>query len=281
MPSVNCDRAGVTIRVGRIIAIGDVHGCLDELQELLASLCLQGDDWLVFLGDLVDRGPMPVEAVRFVMELRSKYRTSVLRGNHEAKLLLWRQREEQRLATGRENKMRRISEERQAQWREFTNSELVWMRNLPYYLELPDNWVAVHAGFIPGVPLEKQDEDKVIRLRTLWPETGLIAQQTDESAPLEDPPGSVFWTTMWKGPYSVVYGHAVTKGADFPKDVALKHPRVDRLPSTDGGLVSCLGLDTGCCFGGVLTAAELLPDGGSVITQVQSKAEYAILGETR
>lgn len=266
--------------MGRVIAIGDVHGCFVELQELLHKLELRPDDWLVFLGDLVDRGPFPVETVRFIMRLRSVYKTTVLYANHEDKLVLWRHREAQRLATGRENKMRRPDPVRQAQWEEFDEGEILWMKNLPPFVRLPDDWVAVHAGFLPGIPLNDQEISKIIRLRTVWPETGEIAQRTDESSALEDPPGSVFWTSMWDGPESVVYGHSVAKGHGFPFDVARDYPRVDHGHGLDGDFRTCLGIDTGCCFGGRLTAAILGRNGSSQIVQVQARAEYAKYGET-
>ena len=47
---------------GRLIVIGDVHGCLDELHELLDRVeYSQGNDTLIFAGDLVDKGPFSVE----------------------------------------------------------------------------------------------------------------------------------------------------------------------------------------------------------------------------
>ena len=47
---------------GRLIVIGDVHGCLDELHELLDRVeYSQGNDTLIFAGDLVDKGPFSAE----------------------------------------------------------------------------------------------------------------------------------------------------------------------------------------------------------------------------
>lgn len=252
----------------RVVLVGDVHGCLLEAQELITEITPRvGLDRVIFLGDLVDRGPFPVETVRWIRS--SGY--ECLLGNHESKLVRWRRREAQRRETGRENKMRAPSPERQAQWEAFTEEEVDWLRRLPVMLDLADNWMAVHGGLTPGVPLENQNPDKVIRLRALYPDTMKAASLTDEQS-LDDPPGSVFWTTLWKGPWSIVYGHAVH---------GLEHPRIDRMQTANGTPIACIGIDTGVCFGGRLTAAILGKDGDAEFVQVQSKRQYAVLGETR
>lgn len=71
----------------RTFAIGDVHGCLTALQTLLKSLSLKKSDSLIFLGDLVDRGPNSKEVIDLVLELRKSHDTEVLMGNHEQLLL--------------------------------------------------------------------------------------------------------------------------------------------------------------------------------------------------
>jgi hypothetical protein len=248
---------------------------LVELQELIRAVNLRPDDHLVLVGDLVDRGPLPVETVRFVRQLiadRFPGTTTVLLGNHEEKLCRWRFRELQRREAGRENKMRAPSPERQAQWEALTEEEVSWLRGLPAIVELPDNWVGVHAGLFPGKPIPEQDVDKIIRLRTVYPDTMKAGQLTDESGPLVDPPGTVKWMSLWKGPQSVIYGHAVH---------SLEHPRVDRMWSSSGEMIACVGIDTGACFGGRLTAAVLGRNGSVEFTQVQARAQYAELGKTR
>lgn len=268
-------------QVGRTIAIGDVHGCIDELLELLEKLQLQAEDRLVFVGDLVDRGPDPVRVVRHVRDLTvTRPGTVVLKGNHEDKLCKWRLREAQRLATGRENKMRPPNDVRRAQWEALSDEEVEWLRALPTYAVLDDNWLAVHAGLVPGVPVEEQDPDKIMRIRTLDPATLKVGQRTDEQEPLEDPPGTVFWTTLWKGPYSVVYGHAVNKGP-LRQPECFEYPLVSHGFSESKEMIATIGIDTGCCFGGRLTAADLGRNGSVQITQVQSRGQYAVLGETR
>ncbi|MDE0213233.1 MAG: metallophosphoesterase family protein [Deltaproteobacteria bacterium] len=69
--------------------IGDVHGCVDELSALVASLPLERDDTLVFLGDYIDRGPDSKGVVDHLTEFRrqGEQKTVFLRGNHEDMML--------------------------------------------------------------------------------------------------------------------------------------------------------------------------------------------------
>ena len=77
----------------RTIIIGDVHGCLDELDELLALIRPAAGDHIHFLGDLVDRGPDSLGVVRRVRALFSEFPGSVcIAGNHEDKALRYRER---------------------------------------------------------------------------------------------------------------------------------------------------------------------------------------------
>src|SRR5437764_3990121 len=71
---------------GRLIAIGDIHGCHQEFAELLARLNLTKSDRLILLGDLVNRGPDSCK----VIDLAREHRAVALLGNHELRLLNFR-----------------------------------------------------------------------------------------------------------------------------------------------------------------------------------------------
>jgi serine/threonine protein phosphatase 1 len=68
---------------GRTIAIGDIHGCDAALVALLAELAPTGDDMLVILGDVVDRGPDTRACIDRLLNLRERCRLIHLKGNHE------------------------------------------------------------------------------------------------------------------------------------------------------------------------------------------------------
>ena len=75
----------------RYILIGDVHGCLVELQALVRRIAPRSDDTFVLLGDLVDKGPDSSAVVRWVRHLATVYRVVLIEGNHEEKHRRWRQ----------------------------------------------------------------------------------------------------------------------------------------------------------------------------------------------
>lgn len=72
---------------GRIIALGDIHGCDVALGRLLAELALEPHDRLVLLGDVVDRGPGTREAIDQLLELQARVPVVLVRGNHEEMML--------------------------------------------------------------------------------------------------------------------------------------------------------------------------------------------------
>lgn len=244
----------------RYIFVGDVHGCLDELKELLKLASFKkGEDYLVFAGDLVDRGPDPVGCVRLAMESEAV----CVMGNHEEKHIRWRTWE-RRIAQGeaKKNPMRRFDEKRMQEHNALSEADIDYLMAMPKLLRFMEGWLVVHAGFeCNGVPPDAQARDTVCRVRDV-DSSGKMA--ADHKNPLNPVPGAVPWATMWQGPESVIYGHAVHDRANA---------RVDR---HDG--YACYGIDTGCVFGGAMTAlvmpAGSPPNFEPEFVQVQAKREH-------
>lgn len=208
---------------GRLFAIGDIHGCRDELACLLAALPLRPEDRLVFLGDYVDRGPDSAGVVSVLLEVAAtRPNTVFLRGNHEDMLLdyvadggaypsdafLWnggRATAESYGLIGPVTPAALAKAMPAEHARFFADTRL--MHREP-------GIVCVHAGIRPGVPLDQQAPEDLLWIREefLRPPHGLDA--------------------------TVVFGHTPHR------DV------VAHLPGK-------LGLDTGCVYGGMLTAVEL------------------------
>ena len=78
----------------RVYAIGDVHGCAAELESLLAALTIDRDTLVVFLGDYVDRGLDSRRVIDIVVALRNRCEVVALMGNHEAMFLDFLERPE-------------------------------------------------------------------------------------------------------------------------------------------------------------------------------------------
>src|SRR5262245_31716319 len=79
---------------GRLIAIGDVHGCVHALDALLEAIGPTQSDELVFLGDLIDQGRDSAAVLDRLIELRERCRVVLIQGNHEEMLLAARENEQ-------------------------------------------------------------------------------------------------------------------------------------------------------------------------------------------
>jgi len=171
---------------GRIIAIGDIHGCHQEFAELLQLLKLNGDDLLILLGDLVNRGP---DSCR-VIDLARKHNAISLLGNHELRLLGARQ--EKDLASVRESDRATLQKLRPEDW--------LYLEAMPLTYEVPDlNTVFVHGGFLPNIPWRNQGANIVTRIQ--------VINANGQPCKRADAPEALPWADLWNGPPYVVYGH--------------------------------------------------------------------------
>lgn len=249
----------------RTIVIGDVHGCLEECQALIEKVrYLPGIDHLLFLGDLLDKGPDPLGVLRYVRKLPGAH---CLRGNHEDKALRWIRNEKRKQANPSFRNAMEVSPATRDQWASLTEEEVHWLRNLPVVLNLKNGFLAVHGGFLPGVPLNEQETEKIIRVR--WVDANGKYVHLPEGS-RKKPAGVFDWMEVWDGAAHVVYGHAVH---------SLTTPRIDQ-PRAH----ICVGLDTGCVHGGHLTAMvfEGPFPGDFHFEQIRAKKEYmALPPETR
>lgn len=205
-----------TISPGDVVAVGDIHGHLELLIQFLNWVQGSGAH-VVFLGDLIDRGPNDVEVLELVKSLIDNpsdfglAQVDVIRGNHEqmmldaqystADLMLWVQN------GGDVSRHDEIFAHRN------------WVENLPFYKVIGDT-LFVHAGIRPNVPMSKQDEDDLIWIRLPFlNNTGNLAKVF--------PDGSV---------KRVVHGHSPIN----PGNPDIGENRI--------------GIDSGAYFSGVLTA---------------------------
>jgi len=166
--------------LGRTVVVGDIHGCYDELQDLLGRVGFAADDRLICVGDLVVKG----EKSREVLDLfASDARLSSVLGNHD-RAVLRGLRGEAGLKASQEKCVRELEGGRERY--------AAFLGSLPRFLDLGSH-VVVHAGVRPGVPLASQDEDDLVELRTLGP----------DRASRE----GVAWYEVYDGPQTVLFGH--------------------------------------------------------------------------
>ena len=156
-------------------------------------------------------------------------------GNHEEKHLRYRRHEKNRILTGKKNPMNPLSGKKYDVHVKLNDDDWSYIEKMPYFIRFSSRWVVVHAGLQRGLSIEDQDPNVLCRMRFVSEDGKMKGLRGD----LSQPPGTMLWTSMWDQE-NVVYGH-------FVHD--LEHSRIDV-----NGQTLMYGIDTGCCFGGKLTA---------------------------
>ena len=206
-----------TVATVPVVAIGDVHGCAELLEQELQKYRGSGAE-LILLGDLIDRAPNPngdrrvLERIWSLQQDPSSWglaKVTVLRGNHEQMLL-------DALTEDQPGPATELWE-----WNggdldllPFARHHIDWFKALPF-TAIRGSYLFVHAGVRPDVPLEEQQEEDLIWIRKPF---------------LSRPHGL---------PYIVVHGHTITRGH-----------QIDRHPHR-------INLDTGAFGSGILSSILL------------------------
>ncbi len=218
--------------------IGDVHGCADELAALLSALGYfvrfagRGDDRhavtsappgrrAIFVGDLVDRGPNAPDVFRIVMGMTRAGHAWAVEGNHDVKFLRWLGGRQSNLTHGLDRTVAQFATEASR----FHGEVKHFLSHLPSHLWLDNGRLAVaHAG-IRHEMLGRQSGD--VRHFCLYGDTS--GKAAKDGLPIR-----YHWAAAYADETAVVYGHTPVSDPDWVNNT--------------------MCIDTGCCFGGKLTA---------------------------
>ncbi|KXZ44186.1 hypothetical protein GPECTOR_71g547 [Gonium pectorale] len=261
---------------------GDVHGC-PELFRLLEQLRYSpAVDNLILAGDLVNKGPASLDVLDAVPTLAAE----AVRGNHDDAVLgAWLAARRRRLQAGGGGGQGAEADKKGEQrlhakfaWAAaMTEQQAAVLAGLPYTISVPQYGIAVvHAGLVPGVPLEEQELWAMYKMRNVAPleaegaegerEEGR-GERAEGNSPAPGPGSSAAagagcaagsrlrryrplekakeggepWAQLWAGPVHVFFGHDARRGLQLAP--------------------AATGLDTGAVYGGALTAAVLPPLG--------------------
>lgn len=206
---------------GRTIIIGDVHGCFDELQDLLRAVKATPYDRLISVGDLISKGPDSRAVIEWAMRTRN---LECVLGNHELRLRKhWR--------AGTRSHEKSHDAETYRQLGDLYEEAMLWIDKLPLTISGP-GFMVVHAGFDPKEDLEWQSAERLTNLRKLG-----------DGRP---------WYEGYRERKLAVFGH-------WAKRQPVVRP-------------NAVGLDTGCVYGGSLTAL-ILPE--RILLSVPARAVHA------
>jgi protein phosphatase len=229
--------------------IGDVHGCATELGELLATLGYQRDEAsvfrhpggrkAVFVGDLVDRGPLVPEVLRIAMAMVEGGSGLAVPGNHDLKLVKKLRGRDVQITHGLAESLAQLDAE-SAEYREQVATFLDGL--VSHYVLDGGRLVVAHAGM--KEEMQGRGSGKVRDFALYGETTG----ETDEFGL----PIRYNWASEYRGTAHVVYGHTPVPDAEW--------------------LNRTINVDTGCVFGGKLTALRW-PE--KELVSVEAHATYA------
>lgn len=230
--------------------IGDIHGCGEELEALLGTLGYAADGegvWrhpegrkAVFVGDLVDRGPRIVDVLKLVMAMEKSGSALVVPGNHDVKLMRKLRGRDVQITHGLQDSLEQLATEPETFHREVAD----FIDDLVSHYVLDDGKLVVaHAGM--KEEMQGRGSGKVRDFALFGETTG----ETDEFGL----PMRYNWAAEYRGKATVVYGHTPV-------------PKPDWLNRT-------INIDTGCVFGGELTALRY-PE--KELVSVPAAREYAV-----
>lgn len=201
-----------------VFAIGDVHGCADELDELLGMLPLKDDSTVVMLGDYIDRGPYSRRVIETLIEWKTRHEVITLSGNHEEMLREFLdgsnpQRVARFILNGGSSTLADFADEH-GEW-VIPKSHVEFLEGLRLWYETDDHFF-VHAG-VPDISLKELDPVRD-RDELLWIRRSFISS-----------------TRKWEK--RIVHGHTPVNAVEVS--------------------ASRINVDTACAYGGFLTAIEL------------------------
>lgn len=222
----------------KIDVIGDIHGCLDELKDLFNELGYQWENDIpyhpegripVFVGDLTDRGPQSIDTILFVYQLViQEQKAKYVPGNHCNKLYRFFLGNNVKQKHGLETTVAEYEALLPKEQKQVKHHFMTLYENTGLYLELPDaNAIIAHAGIREDLIGKHNNKVKTFVLY------GDITGEFHENGM----PVRRDWARDYQGDRWIVYGHTPVKEPRFVNKT--------------------VNIDTGCVFGGALSAFRL------------------------
>jgi serine/threonine protein phosphatase 1 len=229
----------------RHIIIGDIHGCIDELQLLIQKVELHQGDHLYFIGDLIDRGPDSAGVVKYVRALSEKYSVILILGNHEEKFLRYL---DHKVNNPSAIKNMNGTAEFDDLILQLDDADINFLSSAYINYNIPSENICLVHGGIPGNNKIDLSINHLYSQELLKSKKGfeliLKTRYLDESGNFislgKENENSVFWADAYDGRYGkVIFGH---------------HAIINVCPKE---FPHAIDVDTGCVFGGWLSACVI------------------------
>ena len=218
----------------RKIVIGDIHGALKALEQLIERFGLKKSDELIFIGDFVDGWSESAQVIDYLIDLEKTNRCIFIKGNHDAWAEEWLNTDQADSEWVRHGGKETINSYEGASKEQIEN-HLWFFSKMPYYVRDRDNRLFVHAGFssMHG-PDQEHFDSNFFWDRTLWE----LALATDNNLKKD----SKFYPKRLKIYKEVFIGHTPTTNYDI--EIPMQAHNV-------------WNVDTGAAFRGRLTALDV------------------------
>jgi serine/threonine protein phosphatase 1 len=218
----------------RTFAVGDIHGGLKALIQLIESIEVTPKDRFIFLGDYVDGWSESAQVIQYLIELSKTNDCVFIKGNHDVWCEQW-------LATGIENRVwfNHGGKESIASYKSFTKEQkkehLDFFKAMPLYHIDDEKRLFVHAGFTSMHGVEKEyDQVNFYFDRTLWEMALTMDKRIDEN--------SEIYPKRLKHYAEIYIGHT---------------PTINYFKMHPMNAINVWNVDTGAAFTGRLSAIDI------------------------
>lgn len=179
--------------MNRVIAVGDIHGCLNQLERLLCIINPKVDDQIIFLGDYISRGKDSFGVINFLIGLSARLPNIIfLKGNHEEMFLNY------------------LSGYERSKFLFNNGSNVLREYTVDGIVQIPDS----HIKFLNGLKLYFQNEDYFFVHAGVMPEKKLTENKKEDLLWIRN----VFIDSEYKWPKKIVFGHTV-----FPEPLIMNN----------------------------------------------------------
>lgn len=219
----------------RTFAIGDIHGGLKALIQVLNKLELKDGDKIIFMGDYVDGWSESAQVIQFLMDLSQKFDCIFIKGNHDVWCENWLRKSSDVNPSWYIHGGKETIESYEGFSEDEKKLHLNFFQKLPLYHLDDDNRLFLHAGFTSLHGVEKEKFPELFYLdRSLW-EMLLVM---DRSIPKD----SIFYPKRLQHYKEIYIGHTPTTNYDKPIPINIE---------------SVWNIDTGAAFKGKITGINI------------------------